>query len=89
MFTFCRMTAFPVAQESAGKTSTSLVCSLILLITHFLHCKGSTEQSDIQTGHFHADIHVLMCTTVLSLRASCRRNSPAEKAAIAGWIFGQ
>ena len=27
--------------------------------------------------------------TVLSLSAGCRRNSPAEKVAIAGWIFGR
>ena len=26
---------------------------------------------------------------VLSLSAGCRRNSPAEKAAITGWIFGR
>ena len=26
--------------------------------------------------------------SVLSLTAGCRRNSPAEKVTIAGWIFG-
>ena len=69
----------------SGSHQTQLIPSSCQLVGTNMSRYWSILLSSVAKIHLSP---VMSSIAVLSLSAGCRRNSPAEKAAITSWIFG-